>query len=79
MVKIAVIGTTSWGITLAVMLAQKEVEIRLWARTEREAKRLNSDGPNPTKFPDVVFPPKLIVTSQLGDALDDFVEITAVI
>ncbi len=71
MVKVAVIGTTSWGITLAVMLAQKDVEIRLWARTEREARKLRNDGPNPTKFPDVVFPPKLIVTSQLGDALDD--------
>jgi len=71
MLKIAIIGTTSWGITLGLMLANKGLEVRLWARTEREANELRNNGPNPTQFPDVTFPPQLIITSQIGEALDD--------
>ena len=41
MKKIAVIGTTAWGTTLAVMLAARGLEVVLWARTEDEAARLN--------------------------------------
>ena len=71
MLKIAIIGTTNWGITLGLMLANKGLEVRLWARTEREANELRNNGPNPTQFPDVSFPPQLVITSQIGEALDD--------
>jgi glycerol-3-phosphate dehydrogenase (NAD(P)+) len=70
MQKIAIIGTTSWGITLGVLLANKELEVRLWARTEREANKLRKKGPDPDRFPDVTLPPQLIVTSQIDEALD---------
>jgi glycerol-3-phosphate dehydrogenase (NAD(P)+) len=71
MQKIAIIGTTSWGITLGLVLANKGLEVRLWARTEREAKQLREKGPNPSQFPDVTFPPQLIITSQMDEALGD--------
>jgi glycerol-3-phosphate dehydrogenase (NAD(P)+) len=71
MQKIAIIGTTSWGITLGLVLASKGLEVRLWARTEREANQLRKKGPNPSRFPDTTFPPQLIVTSQIEEALDD--------
>ncbi len=71
MLKIAIIGTTSWGMTLALMLARNRLEVGLWARTEREANGLKNDGPNPAQFPGVTFPPNLLVTSQLSEALDD--------
>jgi glycerol-3-phosphate dehydrogenase (NAD(P)+) len=70
MQKIAIIGTTSWGITLGVLLANKELEVRLWARTEQEANKLRKKGPDPDRFPDVTLPPQLIVTSQIDEALD---------
>ena len=70
MLKIAVIGTTNWGITLGLMLALKEVKVRLWARTEREAAKLRKSGPNQTRFPGVTFPPEILVTSQVDEALD---------
>ena len=69
MLKIAIIGTTTWGITLGLMLARKGLEVRLWARTEREAAELRNAGPNPAQFPGVTFPPHLIITSQVSDAL----------
>lgn len=71
MQKITIIGTTSWGITLGLMLANKGQEVRLWARTEREANKLRKKGPDPARFPDVTFPPQLIITSQIGEALED--------
>ena len=69
MPKIAIIGTTAWGITLGLVLAHKGLEVRLWARTEEEAERLRSKGPDPDLLPGVAFPPQLTVTSSLKEAL----------
>lgn len=69
MPKITIIGTTSWGKTLGVVLARNGLEVRLWARTEREATELRNDGPNPTLLPGITFPPQLSITSSLSEAL----------
>jgi glycerol-3-phosphate dehydrogenase (NAD(P)+) len=69
MQKIAIIGTTSWGITLGVMLANRSLEVRLWARTAREAAKLRTKGPAPKRFSGVAFPENLIVTSHIDEAL----------
>ena len=71
MLKIAVIGTTSWGIALGLLLARKGIQVNLWARTEREANELSTAGPDQARFPGVTFPPQLSVTSDLGEALAD--------
>ena len=71
MPKISVIGTTSWGITLAMLLAAKGAEIRLWSRTEREANRLRKKGPDPLRFPDITLPPEMIITSHMSEAMED--------
>ena len=76
MQKIAIIGTTSWGITLGLMLANKGMEVKLWARTEQEANKLRKNGPDAVQFPNVTFPPQLTVTSQMAEALE---EVNAVI
>jgi len=71
MPKIAIIGTTTWGITLGVVLARKGLEVRLWARTEQEATELRNAGPNPTQLPNIAFPSHLSITSSLSEALAD--------
>jgi glycerol-3-phosphate dehydrogenase (NAD(P)+) len=71
MPKIAIIGTTTWGMTLGVVLAHKGLEVRLWARTEQEATELKNAGPNPALLPDITFPPQLFITSSLSEALDN--------
>jgi len=76
MPKIAIIGTTSWGKTLGVVLARNGLEVRLWARTEREATKLRDAGPNPSLLPGITFPPPLSITSSLSEAL---AEVKAVI
>jgi len=69
MEKIAVIGTTSWGITLSMLMAGKGLEVRLWARTLREANALKKKGSD--RFPDVTIPKEIIITHQIADALAD--------
>jgi glycerol-3-phosphate dehydrogenase (NAD(P)+) len=69
MQKIAIIGTTSWGITLAMMLANKGIEVRLWARTLREANRLRKKGSD--RFPDITIPKEIKITHKMAEALDD--------
>ena len=69
MQKVAVIGTTSWGITLATLLAKKGVEVRLWARTVREANKLKKTGSD--RFPGITIPKEIIITPKIEVALDD--------
>ena len=69
MPKVAIIGTTTWGMTLGVVLARKGLEVRLWARTEEEADELRQTGPGSVLPPDVTFPSQLSVTSSLDEAL----------
>lgn len=69
MPKIAIVGTTIWGKTLGVVLAQKGLQVRLWARTEEEAAELRNTGSNSALLPGIIFPPQLSITSLLGEAL----------
>lgn len=68
MIRIAIIGTTTWGTTLGVILAQKGLEVRLWARTEQEAAELRNNR-SALNSSDTAFPAQLLVTSQLSEAL----------
>ena len=71
MPKIAIIGTTSWGVTLAVLLARKRSEVILWARSEQEAAEFAASKPNNgTVSPGVPFPPNLTITPSLERALN---------
>ena len=68
--RIAIIGTGSWGTTLAVMLAREGHDAVLWARTPVEAETLLSSRENRRFLPDVTLPDSLGVTSSLEEALD---------
>ncbi len=59
--RVAVVGTTSWGTTLAVLLARKGYDVRLWARTEAEAEELAQAGENARRRPGLRFPQTLRV------------------
>jgi len=71
MPKIAIIGTTSWGVTLGVVLAGKDLAVSLWARTEQEAIQLRRPQPNSNLLPSgFSLPPYLSVTSSLAEAME---------
>ncbi|MCX6022377.1 MAG: NAD(P)-dependent glycerol-3-phosphate dehydrogenase, partial [Chloroflexi bacterium] len=66
---VAVVGATSWGTTLAVLLARKGVAVTLLARTEDEAAELERDREHRRRLPGIPFPPLLGVTSDPAAAL----------
>jgi glycerol-3-phosphate dehydrogenase (NAD(P)+) len=69
MPKVAIMGTTTWGLTLGVALAVKGAGVRLWARTEPEAANLrNSEFPSGL-FKNITLPKRLSITSSLDEAL----------
>lgn len=69
MAKIAVIGTTTWGTALGIILARKGISIRLWARSENEAFSMNSSRSNANFLPGIAFPKKMSVTCSLKRCL----------
>ena len=71
MLKVAIIGTTTWGTTLGITLGQKGVKVWLWARTEQEAEELRNKEPDPELSPEVSFPAELKITHDLAEALNE--------
>ena len=71
MTKIGVLGTTSWGTTLAILAAQKKLDVCLWSRTEQEANQLQIDGVNKRFLPNSHFPPNLRISSSTLAAVSD--------
>jgi glycerol-3-phosphate dehydrogenase (NAD(P)+) len=67
--KITVVGTGSWGTTLAVLQARLGRPVTLLARTAAEASRLRAEGQNARFLPDVPFPPGLRVEHDPAAAL----------
>ena len=68
MATVCVVGTTSWGTTLANIAAQNGHIVNLLSRTKIEAERLNYDRTNERFFPGVKFPDNLQVTSNVKEA-----------
>ncbi|MCH8800351.1 MAG: NAD(P)-dependent glycerol-3-phosphate dehydrogenase [Chloroflexi bacterium] len=66
----AIIGATTWGTTLGILLAQNNVPVTLLARTESEAQTLSAQRRNARFLPDTPFPDGLSVTSQPESALE---------
>ncbi|MCL2706736.1 MAG: NAD(P)-dependent glycerol-3-phosphate dehydrogenase [Dehalococcoidia bacterium] len=69
MSKICVVGTTSWGTTIAIMLARHGLEVSLLARTEEEVSQLRSKGSNKRIVGNAVFPASLSLTASADEAV----------
>ena len=69
MAKVGVVGTTSWGTTLAILLARRGLNVAIWARTREVADRLRAENQNSRFLPGVEFPPNLHVTASPGEAV----------
>ncbi len=67
--RVAVVGTGSWGTTLAILAARQGRPTYLLARTPEEASRLASDNENRRFLPGYPFPPSLVTTSEPEEAL----------
>jgi glycerol-3-phosphate dehydrogenase (NAD(P)+) len=66
----AVVGTTAWGTTLAVLLARNGLDVTLLARTEAVAEELATKREHERRLPGVVFPPSLEASADHGRLAD---------
>ena len=71
MAGVAIIGTTTWGVTLGVVLARNGIDVRLWARTEQECTALKNGQHHADAIAGITLPPQLSITASLPEALDD--------
>ncbi len=55
MAKVGVVGTTSWGTTLAILLGRSGHDVTLWARTDADADLLRATRTNDRFLPRVEF------------------------
>ena len=68
--RVAVVGTGSWGTTLAILAARQGHYATLIARTEAEAAELRSAGENRRFLAGFPFPPNLTPTADIPSALE---------
>lgn len=68
---VAMIGAGSWGTALAISLVSGGHTVRLWTRREEAAEQMRRLRHNPTYLPDVELPDDVLITSDLGTAVED--------
>lgn len=69
MSRIVVSGATTWGTTLAIIIARQGHNITLLARTSMEATELQKNGQHSRFLPGVNFPGNLLLTGSPQQAL----------
>ncbi|NTW52227.1 MAG: NAD(P)H-dependent glycerol-3-phosphate dehydrogenase [Chlorobiaceae bacterium] len=67
--KITVLGAGSWGTTLAILLADKGHEVKLWAHRPQFARELEADRQNTIYLKGIVFPETLHAVEDLKAAV----------
>jgi glycerol-3-phosphate dehydrogenase (NAD(P)+) len=69
--RIAVMGAGAWGTALAVVAADADAEVRLWARRPELAHAIATERTNPDHLPGVVLPPTVTAFADAAEALAD--------
>jgi len=67
--QLAILGAGSWGTALAIVLAPRFGEVRLWARRSEQAQSLQAERQNHLYLPGVRLPDSVSVVTDLADAL----------
>lgn len=65
--KIAVIGSGSWGTAIAIMLSSRGHDVYLWSWIQEETDRLSRDRENKEFLPDVKFPDTIHCTHDMAE------------
>jgi glycerol-3-phosphate dehydrogenase (NAD(P)+) len=66
---IAVVGAGSWGTALAMVLADKGREVRLWSHNESQVNEINQYHMNKKYLPEIQLPELIAAYASLSDAL----------
>ena len=68
--KIAVIGSGSWGSAISVLLAEKGNDVYLWSWIQEETDRLNRDRENKEFLPGIPFPDNITCTHEMKECIE---------
>ena len=68
--KIAVIGSGSWGTAMAMLLAKKGNNVYLWSWIQEETDRLNSDRENKEFLPGIKLLDSIVCTHDMGECIE---------
>ncbi len=69
--KIAVIGSGSWGCAAAILLAKKGYDVYLWSWQQEETDRLAQDRENKLVLPGKKFPDNITCSHDMGLCVKD--------
>ena len=67
---VTIVGTTSWGTTLGIIMARQGVEVRVLARNDAEAQTQQTARENARFVPDIAFPDSMNVTADPDSAFN---------
>ena len=67
--RVAVIGATTWGTALGIILARNGIPVDLVVRNEQESDLLGSQRENARFLPGVAFPDAMSVTASISDSV----------
>ncbi len=67
---IAVIGSGAWGTSLAMILHEHGHKVRMWEYFPEYAQVLDRTRENPKFLPGIKIPSDMVITSDLGQAVD---------
>lgn len=70
MARVTVVGATTWGTTLGIILARRDVPVTLLVRTPEESAQLEAARETSRFLPGVKFPPSLSLSHDPQRALD---------
>jgi glycerol-3-phosphate dehydrogenase (NAD(P)+) len=77
--KIAVLGAGSWGTTLAMLLAEKNNDVVLWAYEKELVEIIKTKRENTFYLPGYALPENIYITNSLKEAVEDSYIIVSVV
>ncbi len=69
--RIAVMGSGSWGTAFAMVLADADNEVTIWGRDADLAEAITTQHENPRYQPGIPLPPSISATTDAGAAVSD--------
>lgn len=69
MEQVTVVGAGSWGTAIAVMLAQKQVKVKMWSIETQTVDEINTQRTNSGYLPGIIIPASVQVFKSLDEAL----------